>query len=101
MEADMSSIKTISSVAAATLLLAAAQASAGEIDPVKWLKDQFSGPTVDVPVQHPPESQIRIEGVAIAPAEGRRCAQALTTRLEQAFLQAGVTVVDRQQLDKV
>jgi curli biogenesis system outer membrane secretion channel CsgG len=97
----MSMLNKLFSFVASAMRLATAPAIAAQIDPFKWLKEQITGPTLDVPVQHPPELQIHIDGVAIAPPDGPRCAQPLSTRLEQAFLQAGITVVDRQRLDKV
>ena len=97
----MKNFTRTSSIVVTTLLLTATQAHAETFDPFKWISDRILGPSIEIPVQHPPELQIHIDGVAIAQPEGPPCAQPLATRLEQAFLQAGVTVVDRQKLDKV
>jgi hypothetical protein len=51
----MSKLNKLSSLVASAMLLAMTPATAGQIDPFKWLKEQISGPTLDVPVQHPPE----------------------------------------------
>jgi hypothetical protein len=99
---EMSALHGISGLLASSLLLAAGSAAADQIDPLKWIKEKIAGPEIDVPVQRPPElKDIHIESVAIAPAEGPPCAGPLSAHIEQGFLQAGITVVDRNRLDKV
>ena len=98
----MSTLRGISGLLAGSLLLAAGSVAAEQIDPFKWIKEKIAGPEIDVPVQRPPElKDIHIESVAIAPAEGPPCAKPLSAHIEQGFLQAGITVVDRNRLDKV
>lgn len=99
----MSTLHGISGLLASGLLLVAGSAAAAEqIDPFKWLKEKITGPEIDIPVQRPPElKDIHIESVAIAPADGPPCAKPLSAHIEQGFLQAGITVVDRNRLDKV
>lgn len=98
----MNTSNGFASLFASSLLLAAGSAAAEQIDPLKWLKGKITGPEIDVPVQRPPElKDIHIDSVAIAPAEGPPCAKPLSAHIEQGFLQAGITVVDRSRLDKV
>jgi curli biogenesis system outer membrane secretion channel CsgG len=98
----MSTLTGISGLLASSLLLAAGSAAAEQINPLKWITEKIAGPRIEVPMQRPPElKDIHIESVAIAPAEGPPCAQPLSAHIEQGFLQAGITVVDRNRLDKV
>ena len=55
----MKNLKRTSSIVASTLLLTATQANAETFDPFKWISDKILGPSIEVPVKHPPELQIR------------------------------------------
>jgi hypothetical protein len=60
----------------------------------------FKGTTIDVIIEHPPDLPLKIKTVALAEPTGR-CADSLSTRLEEALVAAGVTVIDRRHLQEV
>ena len=60
----------------------------------------FSGPKIDVTIEHPPTLPLKITTVAIGEPQGR-CADSLSTRIEEAFVTGGVAVIDRRHLREV
>jgi tetratricopeptide (TPR) repeat protein len=51
-------------------------------------------------IRHPPSVALKVTTVAIAKPEGQ-CSEDLATRVEEDFVGAGVTVIDRQRLEDV
>jgi tetratricopeptide (TPR) repeat protein len=72
-------------------------------DPLGDLSKIFSGfgnPKFDLNIQHPPTVPLKVTTVAIAKPDGQ-CSEDLATRVEEDFVGAGVTVIDRQRLEDV
>jgi len=57
-------------------------------------------PKFDLDIQHPPAVPLKVTTVALAKPEGQ-CAEDLATRVEEDFVSAGVTVIDRQRFEDV
>jgi hypothetical protein len=72
------------------MLLAAQAASAGRFDAV-------GGPEYEIDIEHPPSRPMKVAKVAIARPEGE-CSEGVASRVAEDFVQAGLTVIDRQQL---
>lgn len=83
--------------ALALLLTPVLPAAAFEL---KDLLKPLAGPKIEIPIEHPPEIALKVDTVAIAQPEGQ-CSQPLATRIEQDFVQSGVTVIDRRRLKEV
>ena len=67
------------------------------------ISDFFSGfgnPKFDLNIQHPAGVQIKVTTVAIAKPEGQ-CSEDLASRVEEDFVGAGVTVIDRQRFEDI
>jgi hypothetical protein len=84
------------------MLLAAQTAAAGLFDVVKDLKKKvgLGGPEYEINIEHPPIRPLKVAKVAIAKPEGE-CSEGVASRVEEDFVQAGLTVIDRQQLAAV
>lgn len=76
------------------VLLAPVCANAGLLDIFNF------GPKVDVTIDHPPGLPLKVNAVAIAKPEGQ-CSDEVGSRVEEDFVQSGVTVIDRQRLQEV
>jgi hypothetical protein len=55
---------------------------------------------IDVNVKHPPSVPLKLTAVAIATPEGE-CSDGLASRVETNFVEAGITVIDRQRLAEI
>lgn len=60
----------------------------------------FGNPKFDLNIRHPASVSLKVTTVAIAKPEGQ-CSEDLSTRVEEDFVGAGVTVIDRQRLEDV
>jgi tetratricopeptide (TPR) repeat protein len=80
------------------LLLASQVASADLLDDLTKPFAGFGNPKFDLNIEHPPAVQLRVTTVAIAKPEGQ-CSDELATLVEEDFVGAGVTVIDRQRLE--
>jgi hypothetical protein len=76
------------------MLLAPVCANAGLMDIFNF------GPKVEVTIDHPPALPLKVNAVAIAKPEGQ-CSDEVGSRVEEDFVQSGVTVIDRQRLQEV
>ena len=91
----MDIVKRISGLVLLVLVSQAAQAeSFGD------LFAGFGNPKFDLNIQHPPAVQIKVNTVAIAKPDGQ-CSEDLASRVEEDFVGAGVTVIDRQRLEEI
>jgi hypothetical protein len=77
-------------------LLAAMAAPANIFDDVSNVFRQ----KIDVNVKHPPSVPLKLTAVAIGTPEGQ-CSNGLASRVETSFVDAGVTVIDRQRLAEI
>jgi len=59
-----------------------------------------NSPKIEIPINHPPGLPLKVTGVALAPPEGR-CSDPLASRIEEDFVNAGITVIDREHLNSV
>jgi tetratricopeptide (TPR) repeat protein len=62
--------------------------------------DNLLGSKVTVVIDHPAELPLKVSTIALAEPEGR-CGESILTRIESDFVQSGVSVVDRAQLNQV
>src|SRR5262245_25212311 len=91
---------------AAALCAASLATSAGAVDfrgvDLSSFKKKLGlgGPEVELNINHPPALPLRVTTIAIAEPEGQ-CADGVAARVEEDFVQAGVTVIDRQRLAAV
>ncbi len=60
----------------------------------------MGSPKIEIPINHPPGLPLKVTGVALAPPEGR-CSDPLASRIEEDFVNAGLTVIDREHLNSV
>ena len=80
-----------------TAFVPAASAQFGEIfDGIR----NISNPPVILPIEHPPKLWMNVQRVIFADTQGA-CADEIVAILRQEFVQRGVVVVDRSQLDTV
>jgi hypothetical protein len=81
---------------ACLLVLVASQAvQAGIFDNIPL---PFGNPKFDLNIEHPPAVALKVTTVAIAKPEGK-CSDDLAARVEEDFVGAGVTVIDRQRFE--
>lgn len=74
-------------------LLAAVAAPANILDEMSNVFRQ----KIDVNVKHPPSVPLKFTAVAIGKPEGQ-CSDGVASRVETSFVEAGITVIDRQRL---
>lgn len=62
------------------------------------LKKSFGmgGPEVELTIEHPPATPLKVTTVAVARPEGE-CSDGVASRIEEDFVTAGITVIDRQR----
>jgi RNase P/RNase MRP subunit POP5/HAMP domain-containing protein len=79
------------------LLALAAIRTAPAID-LSDLKKSFSlgVPTATINIEHPPSIRLNLAAIAIGNLEGQ-CSDGVASRVEENFVEAGITVVDRQR----
>jgi hypothetical protein len=88
----------IKSIGGWILLALASQVASA--DPVSDFFSGFGNPKFDLNIQHPASVQIKVTTVAIAKPEGQ-CSEDLASRIEEDFVGAGVTVIDRQRFEDI
>jgi hypothetical protein len=78
-------------VAGSFVMVLAAQAAAAGV---------FGGAEYEISIEHPPIRPLQVAKVAIATPEGE-CSEGVASRVAEDFVQAGLSVIDRQQLAAV
>jgi hypothetical protein len=56
----------------------------------------LGGPEFEITIEHPPATPLKVTTVAVGKPEGQ-CSDGVATRVEEDFVNAGITVIDRQQ----
>ncbi len=83
---------------ASLLVLLASQAvQAGIFDNIGL---PFGNPKFDLNIEHPPAVALKVTAIAIGKPEGQ-CSDDLASRVEEDFVGAGVTVIDRQRFEDI
>ncbi len=82
------------------VMLLSAQPGAGQVSELVGSFRRLVTPEVTLSIDHPPKLWVDIERVIFAEAKGK-CSDELQALLEQEFVQRGVEVVDRRNLDVV
>jgi tetratricopeptide (TPR) repeat protein len=82
------------------LLLSVLVSEIAVASPLGDLFAGFGNPKVDLNIRHPASMSLKVTTVAIAKPEGQ-CSEDLSTRVEEDFVGAGVTVIDRQRFEDV
>jgi tetratricopeptide (TPR) repeat protein len=77
------------------VLLASQAAHAGLFDN---MPNPFGNPKFDLNIEHPPAVALKVTTIAIGKPEGQ-CSEDLAARVEEDFVGAGVTVIDRQRFE--
>jgi tetratricopeptide (TPR) repeat protein len=60
----------------------------------------LGGPEFELNIEHPPAMPLKVTTVAIGKPEGE-CSDGVASRVEEDFVQAGLTVIDRQRYEDV
>ncbi|MBS0418390.1 MAG: hypothetical protein JSR66_11805 [Proteobacteria bacterium] len=81
-------------------IVLALMSQAAAADPVTDFFSNLGNPKFALTIQHPAGVQIKVTTVAIAKPEGQ-CSEDLASRVEEDFVGAGVTVIDRQRFEDI
>ncbi len=60
----------------------------------------LGGPEVELTIEHPPATALKVTTLAIANPEGK-CSDGVAARVEEDFVNAGITVIDRQRFNDI
>ncbi len=82
-------------IAAVALLASSAPASALDLSSLRKSLG-LGGPEVELTIEHPPATALKVTALAVAAPEGQ-CAAGVAARVEEDFVNAGITVIDRQR----
>jgi hypothetical protein len=77
------------------LLAGAAPAGALDFDSLKKSLG-LGGPELELTIEHPPGTALKVTALAVATPEGK-CSDGVAARIEEDFVNAGITVIDRQR----